>query len=99
MNLVSLLVATSIVKYSSNTGLRVGVALVAVIIIVAAIVFSKRRASGMGEAVPADAEVTGAVSPAVDGAAPEAEGDGESSSAAVTSGSAPESVTAQNPDT
>src|SRR6516225_1580757 len=47
MNLVSLLIATSIVKYSSNVGLRVGVALVAVIIIVAAIVFSKRRAAGM----------------------------------------------------
>ena len=35
MNLVSLLIATSVVKYSSNTGLRVGVALAAVIIIVA----------------------------------------------------------------
>src|SRR5262249_43670553 len=38
MNLVSLLIATSVVKYSSNTGLRVGVALGAVVIIVAAIV-------------------------------------------------------------
>ena len=38
MNLVSLLIATSVVKYSGNTGLRVGVALGAVIIIVAAIV-------------------------------------------------------------
>jgi len=69
MNLVSLLVATSVVKYSSNTGLRVGVALAAVIIIVAAIVISKRRTAG-GEVAPASTEVTGAVSPAVEGASP-----------------------------
>src|ERR1700761_3634904 len=70
MNLVSLLIATSVVKYSGNTGLRVGVALGAVIIIVAAIVISKRRSAGMGEATPAATEVTGAVSPAVEGATP-----------------------------
>ena len=52
MNLVSLLIATSVVKYSSNTGLRVGVALGAVIIIVAAIVYSKRRASRHGRRRP-----------------------------------------------
>jgi len=69
MNLVSLLIATSVVKYSSNVGLRTGVALGAVIVIVAAIVFSKRRGGGMGEASPAAAEVAGAVSPAVEGAA------------------------------
>jgi len=57
------------VKYSSNVGLRTGVALGAVIIIVAAIVVSKRRSSGMGEATPAATEVSGAVSPAVEGAA------------------------------
>src|SRR6201999_120825 len=68
MNLVSLLIATSVVKYSSNTGLRVGVALGAVIIIVAAIVYSKRRSAGMGEETPAGTEVTGAVSPAVESA-------------------------------
>ncbi len=70
MNLVSLLVATSVVKYSSNTGLRVGVAVGAVIIIVAAIVISKRRAAGGGEQTPAGTEVSGAVSPAVEGASP-----------------------------
>jgi len=70
MNLVSLLIATSVVKYSANTGLRVGVALGAVIIIVAAIVISKRRSHGLGEETPAATEVTGAVSPAVDGATP-----------------------------
>jgi len=69
MNLVSLLIATSVVKYSGNTGLRVGVALGAVIIIVAAIVISKRRSGGMGETTPAATEVAGAVSPAVEGAA------------------------------
>ena len=68
MNLVSLLIATSVVKYSSNVGLRTGVALGAVIVVVAAIVISKRRAAGMGEEAPAGAEVTGAVSPAVEGA-------------------------------
>jgi K(+)-stimulated pyrophosphate-energized sodium pump len=71
MNLVSLLIATSIVKYSSNTGLRTGVALGAVLIIVAAIVISKRRAAGLGEPAPSGAEATGAVSPAVGGAAAE----------------------------
>jgi K(+)-stimulated pyrophosphate-energized sodium pump len=65
MNLVSLLIATSVVKYSSNTGLRVGVALGAVIIIVAAIVWSKRRASSLGDEVPAEAEIAGATAPAV----------------------------------
>ena len=53
MNLVSLLIATSVVKYSSNVGLRTGVAVGAVVIIVAAIVISKRRAAGMDERAPA----------------------------------------------
>jgi K(+)-stimulated pyrophosphate-energized sodium pump len=70
MNLVSLLIATSVVKYSDNTGLRVGIAVGAVIVIVAAIVISKRRSAGMGEETPAGTEVTGAVSPAVEGATP-----------------------------
>jgi K(+)-stimulated pyrophosphate-energized sodium pump len=65
MNLVSLLIATSVVKYSGNTGLRVGVALGAVIIIVAAIVWSKRRTGGMGEDAPASTEIGAATSPAV----------------------------------
>ena len=71
MNLVSLLIATSVVKYSSNTGLRVGVALGAVVIIVAAIVISKRRAHSMGEDVPAGAEVSGATSPAASVGSPD----------------------------
>jgi K(+)-stimulated pyrophosphate-energized sodium pump len=64
MNLVSLLIATSVVRYSGNTGLRVGVALAAVIIVIAAIVVSKRRSASMGEAAPPAA----AVSPAAGGA-------------------------------
>jgi K(+)-stimulated pyrophosphate-energized sodium pump len=46
MNLVSLLIATSVVKYSHNLGLRAGVAIAAVAIVVGAVVVSKRRASG-----------------------------------------------------
>jgi K(+)-stimulated pyrophosphate-energized sodium pump len=70
MNLVSLLIATSVVKYSSNTGLRVGVALAAVIIVIAAIVISKRRAHGLAEEEPASTDTAAA---AVQAAAPEPE--------------------------
>src|SRR4029077_20447179 len=66
MKLVSLQIARSVIKYSSNTGMRVGIALGAVIVIVAAIVISKRRSHGMGEVTPAGTEVTRAVSPAVE---------------------------------
>ena len=68
INLVSLLVATSVVKYSSNVGLRTGVAVGAVAIVVVAIVISKRRAHHMGDEAPSSAEVTGAISPALEGA-------------------------------
>jgi K(+)-stimulated pyrophosphate-energized sodium pump len=54
MNLVSLLIATSVVKYASNTGLRVGVAVGALAIVVASIVIAKRRATGIA---PSEAEV------------------------------------------
>jgi K(+)-stimulated pyrophosphate-energized sodium pump len=70
MNLVALLIAPSVVSYSHNTGLRVGVALGAVIIVIAAIVVSKRRSSGMGGAAPAATEVGAAVAPAVESAPP-----------------------------
>ena len=52
MNLVSLLIATSVVKYASNDGLRVGVALGAVIIVVAAVVISKRRSTSIAAGTP-----------------------------------------------
>jgi K(+)-stimulated pyrophosphate-energized sodium pump len=45
MNLVALLIAPSVVTYSHNDGLRAGVSVGAVIIIVAAIVISKRRSA------------------------------------------------------
>ncbi|WP_261554498.1 sodium-translocating pyrophosphatase [Frankia tisae] len=49
MNLVSLLIAPTVVKYSvgtdRNTPLRIGIALAAVVVIVAVIVVSKRRSS------------------------------------------------------
>src|SRR5437762_9043189 len=73
MNLASLLVATSVVKYSDNTGLRVGVALGAVIIIVIAIVISKRRTTSLSGSGPEQgAAIGGAEGPdgtkaAVDG--------------------------------
>jgi K(+)-stimulated pyrophosphate-energized sodium pump len=60
MNLVSLLIATSVVKYASNTGLRTGVAIGAVIVIVGVIVYSKRRASGLGDETPSSAETSAA---------------------------------------
>jgi K(+)-stimulated pyrophosphate-energized sodium pump len=74
MNLVSLLIATSVVKYSSNTGLRVGIALAAVVIIVAAVILSKRRAQSMGDEEPASldsdtAAAMEAVAPGPDDAA------------------------------
>jgi K(+)-stimulated pyrophosphate-energized sodium pump len=59
MNLVSLLVATSVVKYSDNTGLRVGVALGAVIIVVIAIVISKRRSTSLSGSGPGDGAAIG----------------------------------------
>jgi K(+)-stimulated pyrophosphate-energized sodium pump len=55
MNLVSLLIATSVVKYDHNVGLRTAAALVAVAIVIAAVVVSKRRAHSLGdEAAEAD---------------------------------------------
>ncbi len=53
MNLVSLLIATSVVKYSHNTGLRAGVAIGAVAIVVAAVVISKRRSTSVAAGGPA----------------------------------------------
>jgi K(+)-stimulated pyrophosphate-energized sodium pump len=52
MNLVSLLIATSVVKYSHNPGLRAGVAIAAVAIVVAAVVISKRRSTSVAAGGP-----------------------------------------------
>jgi K(+)-stimulated pyrophosphate-energized sodium pump len=59
MNLVSLLIATSVVKYSSNVGLRAGVAIVAVGIVVTAIVISKRRSTSMSASGPGATAIVG----------------------------------------
>jgi len=64
MNLVSLLIATSVVRYSHNAGLRAGVAVVAVAIVVAAIVVSKRRSASLATSGPAEpAAIGGAQGP------------------------------------
>jgi K(+)-stimulated pyrophosphate-energized sodium pump len=52
MNLVALLIAPSVVTYSHNDGLRAGVSIGAVIVIVAAIVISKRRSASQVTDVP-----------------------------------------------
>jgi K(+)-stimulated pyrophosphate-energized sodium pump len=58
MNLASLLVATSIVRYSHNTGLRAGIAVGAIAIVVIAIVISKRRTVSLTESGSGDMAVT-----------------------------------------
>jgi K(+)-stimulated pyrophosphate-energized sodium pump len=78
MNLVSLLIATSVVKYSHNPGLRTGVAIVAIGIVVAAVVISKRRSTSVSAGGPPADSVTGPESapelaaPAAGGAAADA---------------------------
>jgi len=72
MNLVSLLIATSVVKYASNTGLRVGVALGALAIVVGSILIAKRRQTGIA---PSDSEGT---------SGPEAPADDEQPARAAT---------------
>ncbi len=64
MNLVSLLIAASVVKYSHDVGLRTGVALGAIAIVVAAVVYSKRRSSSLSSSGPEQpAALGGAQSP------------------------------------
>src|SRR5246127_3416639 len=62
MNLVSLLVATSVVKYSHNDALRAGVAIGAVIIIVVAVLISKRRSMALTAGTP-EAAIAAAAGP------------------------------------
>jgi K(+)-stimulated pyrophosphate-energized sodium pump len=59
MNLVSLLIATSVVKYSHNTGLRAGVAIAAVAIVVGAVLIAKRRSTSIASAGPGGADKPG----------------------------------------
>jgi len=81
MNLVSLLIATSVVRYSHNVGLRTGVALVAVAIVVAAVVISKRRSSGLSLSEPGAAPPAVAAAGAGSAPAPTPAGDGANGTA------------------
>jgi K(+)-stimulated pyrophosphate-energized sodium pump len=74
MNLVSLLIATSVVKYSHNAGLRAGVAIVAVAVVVGAIVIAKRRSTSIPSASPGGSDQA-----AGPGATPAADNDGKAS--------------------
>jgi len=79
MNLVSLLIATSVVKYSTNLGLRAGVAIGAVVVIVGAVVVSKRRSTSIASAGPG-----GDASPATPKSGPATADDGGKASAGTT---------------
>jgi len=76
MNLVSLLIATSVVKYSHNAGLRAGVAIVAFAIVVTAIVVAKRRSTSMATAGPDGADKAVGPGPGATPAAEDGEADG-----------------------
>jgi len=91
MNLVALLVATSVVKYADNVGLRTGVAVGAVIIVVAAVVISKRRSTSIASAEADEAAADAAAGPSITTTA------GSSSVTAGTgTGSAPDPDTDQD---
>ena len=87
MNLVSLLIATSVVKYAHNDGLRAGVALVAVIIVVTAVVISKRRSTNISAGTPeAAADAAAGPGPSAEPAAVEAAKDTGNSTDAAKGG-------------
>jgi K(+)-stimulated pyrophosphate-energized sodium pump len=81
MNLVSLLVATSVVKYSSNVGLRTGVALGAMAIVVAAVVISKRRSTSVDAGGAGDGAAAVAAPGPDSASAPRSSGDGTNGTA------------------
>jgi K(+)-stimulated pyrophosphate-energized sodium pump len=79
MNLVSLLIATSVVKYGHNNGLRAGVAIGALIIVVAAVVISKRRSISIASDDTEDAggaDQAGGTGPSVEAGTGSANGGG-----------------------
>jgi K(+)-stimulated pyrophosphate-energized sodium pump len=90
MNLVSLLIATSVVKYAHNDGLRAGVALAAVIIVVGAVVISKRRSTNIAADTPEGvADAAAGPGPSAEPAAVEAsKGAGTASADAAKGGAA-----------
>jgi K(+)-stimulated pyrophosphate-energized sodium pump len=86
INLVSLLVATSVVKYSHNLGLRISVAVVAVAIVVIAIVISKRRSATLSGSGAGDGGATGG-----------AQGPDGAETAAAVPGTTPDGAAEQTP--
>ncbi|SNT54553.1 K(+)-stimulated pyrophosphate-energized sodium pump [Actinomadura meyerae] len=95
MNLVALLIADAVVTYAGNTALRVGVTVLSVAVVVAAIVVSKRRADPIADAAPAGGapveggtsgkgSVDGGKAEAVEGAAPEEAAVGADANGAAT---------------
>ncbi len=99
MNLVALLIAPSVVTYYNNVGLRVGVAVGAVVIIVAAVVISKRRSGSMITGGPG-AVGPGAGGPAAvqpDAAAAGIAGQSRPATAGLADPSAAETASAGNP--
>ena len=97
MNLVSLLLASSVLKYSNNLGLRTGVAVGAAIIVGAAIWYSKRQttslsASGSGDGAAIagargpDGTQAAVEAPAASAEAPEAKTGSPSGQASQTKG-------------
>jgi K(+)-stimulated pyrophosphate-energized sodium pump len=52
MNLVSLLVLPAIISLKDNTGARLGIAAVALVVVLASVVFSKKQATSFGEDAP-----------------------------------------------
>ncbi|MHB8288459.1 MAG: sodium-translocating pyrophosphatase [Acidimicrobiales bacterium] len=64
MNLVSLLVLPAVITLRHNTPVRFSIAGVALVILLSAILFSKRKASGMDVEAPAEATPAPAASPA-----------------------------------
>jgi K(+)-stimulated pyrophosphate-energized sodium pump len=74
MNLVSLLIAASVVKYSHNDGLRAGIAIGAIVIVVTAVVISKRRSTSLAPGgTDAEPAIGGADAPAGSAGIPAAE--------------------------
>ena len=55
MNLVSLLVLPAIISLKDNTGARLGIAAVALLVVLASVVFSKKQATSFGEDAPVEA--------------------------------------------
>jgi K(+)-stimulated pyrophosphate-energized sodium pump len=84
MNLVSLLIAPSVVTYSHNVVVRVVAALVALAIVVGSIVISKRRTTGLATEIEAGEVAAPAVATAGEVGAAEGSGNGAGAAASAT---------------